>query len=61
MGSPEPPLLGSEAGAVSLRRTATTELVVAGVVLAITSILVSLPSPKAPSAGAPSGSVQAGP
>jgi putative copper export protein len=42
------PLLGSEAGAVNLRRTATHELAAAGVVLAISAILVSLPSPKPP-------------
>jgi putative copper export protein len=44
------PLLGSEAGALSLRRTATRELLAAGVVLVITSVLVSLPSPKPPGA-----------
>jgi len=49
------PLLGSEAGAVNLRRSATTELIAAGVVLAITSILVSLPSPKPPGAGVRNG------
>jgi len=47
------PLLGSESGAVKLRRTATSELIAAGVVLAITAILVSLPSPKPPGAGGP--------
>jgi len=40
------PRLGSEAGARALRGSATVELAVAGVVLAITSILVSLPSPR---------------
>ena len=40
------PQLGTEAGAVALRRSATWELVVASVVLVITSILVSLPSPR---------------
>lgn len=40
------PRLGTEAGTVSMRRSATRELAVAGVVLLITSVLVSLPSPK---------------
>jgi putative copper export protein len=44
------PLLGTEAAAAGLRRSATAELAVAGVVLLITSILVSLPSPKRPAA-----------
>jgi putative copper export protein len=49
------PLLGSEAGARSLQRSASSELIAAGLVLAITAILVSLPSPKRPGAegGAP--------
>ena len=47
------PLLGSEAGAHRLRRSATSELIAAGIVLVITAILVSLPSPK------PSGAVSA--
>jgi copper transport protein len=45
------PLLGSEAGAIRLRGSATTELAAAGLVLVITAILVSLPSPKPPGAG----------
>lgn len=40
------PRLGSEAGAIGLRRSATWELVVASVVLVVTAILVSLPSPR---------------
>ena len=40
------PLLGTEPAAASLRRSATAELFVAGIVLVVTSILVSLPSPK---------------
>jgi copper transport protein len=40
------PLLGTEAGAKALRRSAAAELTVAALVLVITSILVSLPSPK---------------
>jgi len=43
------PSLGSDGGAAMIRRTATTELVFAALVLAITAVLVSLPSPKAPS------------
>jgi len=44
------PRLGTEDGARSLRGTATGELVAAFVVLAITAVLVSLPSPKPPGA-----------
>jgi putative copper export protein len=40
------PRLGSEAGAIALRRSATAELALAGVVLLITAVLVSLPSPR---------------
>jgi putative copper export protein len=40
------PRLGTEAGTTSLRGSATRELLVAAVVLLITSVLVSLPSPK---------------
>jgi len=40
------PLLGSESAAAVLRRSAAWELVFAGVVLVITAILVSLPSPR---------------
>lgn len=42
------PILGSEAGAASIRRSATAELAAAGIVLIITAILVSLPTPKPP-------------
>jgi copper transport protein len=42
------PILGTEAGAVSLRRSASAELAVATLVLMVTSILVSLPTPKLP-------------
>jgi putative copper export protein len=41
------PRLGSEAAAGELRRSATAELTFAGVVLILTAILVSLPSPRA--------------
>jgi putative copper export protein len=40
------PLLGTESAAAVLRRSATAEVIAATVVLAITSVLVSLPSPK---------------
>lgn len=53
------PTLGSEPAAAAIRRSAKAELTVAGVVLVITSLLVSLPSPRppgaAPRAGAPAG------
>jgi putative copper export protein len=42
------PLLGTEAGARALRRSAAAELAVAMVVLLVTSVLVTLPSPKPP-------------
>jgi putative copper export protein len=40
------PTLGREGGARAIRRSASMELAFAGVVLAITGLLVSLPSPK---------------
>jgi putative copper export protein len=40
------PRLGTEAGAVALRSSATAELALAGVVLVLTAVLVSLPSPR---------------
>jgi putative copper export protein len=40
------PSLGTDGGALKIRRTATTELVFAAVVLLLTAILVSTPSPK---------------
>ena len=53
------PMLGSEPAASAIRRSATAELTVAGVVLVITSLLVSLPAPRppgaAPRAAAPAG------
>lgn len=42
------PSLGSEGGAVKVRRSASTELAFAALVLLVTGILVSLPSPKLP-------------
>lgn len=53
------PGLGSENAAVRLRRSATAELVFAAVVLCLSAILVSLPSPRPP--GAPSGPPPGGP
>jgi putative copper export protein len=47
------PQLGSEESALSIRRSATTELSFGAVVLAITSLLVSLPSPRPPGGGGP--------
>jgi putative copper export protein len=41
------PTLGSEAAALSIRRSAMAELTAATIVLVITAFLVSLPSPKA--------------
>jgi putative copper export protein len=46
----ERPTLGSEAAATSIRRSATKELTVAGIVLLITAVLVSLPAPRPPGA-----------
>jgi len=43
------PLLGTDAGARSLRGSATAELALATLVLVVTSLLVSMPSPKPPS------------
>ncbi|HEX6534853.1 MAG TPA: CopD family protein [Gemmatimonadaceae bacterium] len=40
------PRLGGEEAAHAIRRTASTELAVAAVVLALTAVLVSLPSPR---------------
>lgn len=44
------PRLGQESAAFSMRRSATTELVVGAVVLALTAVLVSIPSPRPPGA-----------
>ncbi|MEO8800652.1 MAG: CopD family protein [Polyangiaceae bacterium] len=43
------PALGHEGGALKIRRSASTELAFAAVVLALTGVLVSVPSPKKPS------------
>ena len=40
------PRMGAEAGAIALRRSASAELALAGAVLAVTAILVSLPTPE---------------
>ena len=42
------PSLGTEGGALKIRRSAATELVFAALVLLLTAILVSTPSPKLP-------------
>jgi len=42
------PRLGSEVAALALRRSASAELALAALVLVITAVLVSLPSPKLP-------------
>jgi putative copper export protein len=42
------PQLGTDAAAISLKRSATAELIVAALVIAFSAILVSLPTPKAP-------------
>jgi putative copper export protein len=49
------PTSGTEAGATGLRRSAAGELTAAGIVLVITAILVSLPSPRRPKPAAPTG------
>ena len=41
------PMLGAESAAVAIRRSAIAELAIAGIVLVVTAIIVSLPSPKA--------------
>lgn len=46
------PALGAESAAISIRRSSRVELTVAAIVLLITSILVSLPSPKRPAPAA---------
>ena len=48
------PLLGTDAGARSLRGSASAELAVATLVLIVTSLLVSMPAPKAQAARPPS-------
>jgi len=54
------PSLGTEPAAFSIRRSAALELSVAAIVLIVTSILVSLPSPKrAPPSRPPSTAAQA--
>jgi len=47
------PSLGAEEGAVTIRRTATSELTVAAIVLAVTAVLVTLPVPRRPKAATP--------
>lgn len=47
------PALGTERATGTFRRSATAELAAAGVVLVLSAVLVSLPSPKRPPAGPP--------
>jgi putative copper export protein len=47
------PALGGEGAAIAIRRSSAKELAVAALVLAVTAILVSLPSPRAPKPGGP--------
>jgi putative copper export protein len=47
------PLLGSEPAALSIRRSAISEVSVAALVLVATSILLSIPAPRPPGAGSP--------
>jgi putative copper export protein len=57
------PKLGDESGALAITKSASTELGVAGIVLAITALLVSLPSPGPsgpPAAGGSGGPPSAG-
>ncbi len=49
------PKLGSDDGMFSIRKSARAELVAATVVLVVTGILVSVPSPKAPGGSDPGG------
>ena len=55
------PTLGKESAAISIRRSATLELSVAAVVLIVTSILVSLPSPKRATPSRPPASASVAP
>ncbi len=58
------PMLGTEDAAHAVRRSARAELTAATLVLVVTAILVSLPSPRPPGArppGAPAGEAPAGP
>jgi copper resistance protein D len=52
------PTLGTDGAAVAIRRSSISELSVAGIVLVLTAVLVSLPSPKAPTAAGPPPIVQ---
>jgi putative copper export protein len=47
------PTLGSETAALALRRSATSEVAVAALVLAVTAVLLSIPAPRAAKPGAP--------
>jgi putative copper export protein len=47
------PTLGTEPAALALRRSATSEVVVAALVLVATAVLLSIPAPRAPKPPAP--------
>ena len=47
------PTLGSEGAALAIRRSATSEVAVAAIVLAATAVLLSIPAPKRPGARPP--------
>lgn len=53
------PQLGADTATTTLRRSATTELAVAGVVLVVSAILVSLPAPKRPAPPPPTSTAPA--
>jgi putative copper export protein len=55
------PTLGTETAAAAIRRSAISEVLVAAIVLAATSVLLSIPAPRAkkPPTGAPGGAVPA--
>lgn len=47
------PTLGTEPAAVTIRRSATSEVIAAALVLAVTAVLLSIPAPKRPGAKPP--------
>jgi putative copper export protein len=47
------PTLGTEPAALALRRSATSEVIVAALVLAATAVLLSIPAPRAAKPAAP--------
>ena len=55
------PALGGESAAIAIRRSSAKELAVAALVLAVTAILVSLPSPRRTGRGRPAAAVRGAP